>query len=191
MSPIRLALCFALALPVPALAQDHSGHMMHPGAAASAPSAPAATAAIPSQAGQGAFAALQEIAAILEADPATDWSKVDLEALRRHLIDMDNVTLAAEVTAEPLDDGMRFTVTGAGEVAQSIRRMVTAHAATMNGAGGWRFTAAPTAAGAILTVHVPPQDLAKLRGLGFIGVMTRGMHHQAHHLMIARGMHPH
>lgn len=194
MSPIRLALLFALALPVPAFAQDHSGHMMHHGAAApaaAAPSAPAATAAIPTQVGQGAFAALQEIAEILEADPATDWSKVDLEALRRHLIDMDNVTLAAEVTAEPLDDGMRFTVTGADEVAQSIRRMVIAHAATMNGAGEWRFAASPTAAGAILTVHAPPQDLAKLRGLGFIGVMTRGMHHQAHHLMIARGMHPH
>jgi hypothetical protein len=185
----RSALFLALALPTAVQAQDHAGHMMHHGAAA--PMATAPTTAIPTQAGQGAFAALQEIAEILEADPATDWSKVDLEALRRHLIDMDDVTLAAEATAEPLTDGMRFTITGADEVAQSIRRMVTAHAATMNGAGGWSFAAAPTATGAILTVHVPPQDLAKLRGLGFIGVMTRGMHHQAHHLMIARGMHPH
>jgi hypothetical protein len=193
MSPIRLALFLAFALPFAAQAQDHAGHMMHHDAmAAPAAPAPAPAAAMPLQAGQAAFAAIQEIAAILEADPATDWSKVDLEALRRHLIDMDNVTLSATVAAEPLDDGLRFTVTGADdEVAQSIRRMVTAHATTMNGTGGWSFTASSTAAGAILTVHAPPQDLAKLRGLGFIGVMTRGMHHQAHHLMIARGMHPH
>ena len=27
--------------------------------------------------------------------------------------------------------------------------------------------------------------------LGFIGVVTRGMHHQMHHLMLARGENPH
>ena len=35
-----------------------------------------------------------------------------------------------------------------------------------------------------------PADEAKIRALGFIGVMTRGMHHQQHHLMIARGQSP-
>jgi len=186
MSPIRLAILVVLALPAAALAQDHAGHTMHHGAPAMSPSVPAPTAA-----GQAAFAAIQEIVGILEADPTTDWSKVDIEALRRHLIDMDNVTLRAEVVAEPVDGGLRFTVTGSGEVARSIRRMVTAHAATMNGVDGWSFAAAPNDAGAVLTVHTPPRDVAELRGLGFIGVMTRGMHHQAHHLMIARGMNPH
>jgi len=65
--------------------------------------------------------------------------------------------------------------------------MVIAHAAAMNGVGGWRFAASETDAGAVLTVLAPARDAAKLRGLGFIGVMTRGMHHQMHHLMIARG----
>lgn len=190
MSPIRLALLLVLALPMAARAQDHSGHMMHQGAA-SAPVAAGAVAAAPTQPGQSAFAAIQEIVAILEADPATDWSKVDLEALRRHLIDMDNVTLSAEVSASPIADGMQFTVVGTDEVAQSIRRMVLAHAATMSGVGGWLMAATPTEGGATLTVRVPPQDMAKLHGLGFIGVMTRGMHHQAHHLMIARGQNPH
>ena len=32
------------------------------------------------EAGQIAFAAIQEIVAILEADPQTDWSKVDIDA---------------------------------------------------------------------------------------------------------------
>jgi hypothetical protein len=148
-------------------------------------------AAMPSQPGQGAFAAIQEIVALLEADPSTDWSRVDIEALRRHLMDMDNVTLHAEVKAQDIPGGVRFLVSGSGPVKGSIQRMVTAHAATMNGVGDWKFSAEQTDDGATLSVLVPERDVAKLRALGFIGVLTRGMHHQAHHLMIARGGHPH
>jgi hypothetical protein len=54
----------------------------------------------PTQPGQSAFAAIQEIVGILDADPKTDWSKVDIEALRQHLIDMNNVTLLADVKSE-------------------------------------------------------------------------------------------
>lgn len=46
----------------------------------------AAEASVPKLPGQDAFGALQEIVGILEADPATDWSKVDLDGLREHLI---------------------------------------------------------------------------------------------------------
>ena len=141
--------------------------------------------------GQGAFAAIQEIVELLEADPTTDWSKVNIDALRQHLIDMDNVTLRADVKSEPIDSGMRFNVSGSGPVEDSIQRMLTAHAATMNGAGGWTFTASETDTGAILNVVTPAKDVMKLRGLGFLGVMTRGMHQQMHHMMIARGENPH
>jgi hypothetical protein len=68
--------------------------------------------------------------------------------------------------------------------------MVTAHAAMMNGVDGWSYAARATADGADLTVVVPPKDQAKLRGLGFFGVMTRGMHHPMHHLMISSGENP-
>jgi hypothetical protein len=145
----------------------------------------------PTQPGQSAFAAIQEIVGILDADPKTDWSKVDIEALRQHLIDMNNVTLLADVKSETFDDGMRFIVTGAGPVRDSIRRMVTAHAATMNGVDGWMFEAAEIESGTSLTVHAPAKAAAKLKGLGFIGVLASGMHHQEHHLMIARGENPH
>ena len=145
----------------------------------------------PTQVGQGAFAAIQEIVGILEADPKTDWSKVDVEALRQHLIDMNNVTLAAIVKSEPVDGGIRFTATGADNVRDSIRRMVMAHAATMDGVGDWRFVAAEIDGGATLVVRAPAADMPKLRALGFIGVLTRGMHHQEHHLMLARGENPH
>ena len=145
----------------------------------------------PTQPGQAAFATIQEIVQLLEADPATDWSKVDIEALRQHLIDMDNVTLRAVVQSTPVDGGVQFTVTGTGDVRDLIRRMVAAHAATMSGVGGWKYTSAEVGDGASLTVTVPAQDLPKLKALGFIGVMTVGMHHQDHHLMIARWMRPH
>ncbi len=147
--------------------------------------------AVATQPGQGAFAAIQEIVEILAADPKTDWSKVNIDALRQHLIDMNSVTLAANVKNEPIDGGMRFEVTGEGPVRDSIRRMTTAHAATMNGVDGWKFEAAEIEGGASLTVHPPAKDVDKLRGLGFLGVLTLGMHHQEHHLMIARGENPH
>lgn len=141
--------------------------------------------------GQAAFAAIQEIVQILEADPKTDWSKVDVEALRQHLIDMNNVTMAARVKSETIEGGTRFIVTGEGAVRDSIRRMTSAHAATMDGVDGWHFMAKETDGGSIFEVHVSATETTKLKGLGFIGVMARGMHHQEHHLMIARGEHPH
>ena len=173
----RAVLVLALLLPVQAFAQMQHDHR-HGGA-------------IPTEPGQGAFAAIQEIVGILEADPSTDWTKVNIEALRQHLIDMDNVTLRAEAKSEPIEGGMRFTVSGDGPVKDSIQRMVMAHAATMNGVSGWKFAASTTDMGAVLTVVTPPTGAAKLRGLGFIGVMTRGMHHQMHHLMLALGENPH
>lgn len=186
---LRILFLLFLALLFPRLAYaqaDHGHHMEHESQALHTSS----SAAKPTQAGQAAFAAIQEIVQILEDDPATDWSQVDIESLRQHLIDMDNITLRAEVVGEPVEGGMRFVISGTGPVKDSIQRMVTAHAATMDGEAGWKFTARATQNGAILTV-VSEKDAAKLRGLGFIGIMTRGMHHQHHHLMIARGNHPH
>jgi hypothetical protein len=157
----------------------HSGAMDHKPDAASEP-------------GQAAFAAIQEIVGILVADADTDWSTVDIDALRQHLVDMNNVTLYAEVDALPVDSGVRYEVTGHEEIRASIRRMVAAHARTMNGGDGWTYRAEDRPEGAAMIVTVAnPAELPKLRGLGFFGVMALGMHHQAHHLMIATGRAPH
>jgi len=64
---------------------------------------------IPQQGGQAAFSAIGEIVARLVADPATDWTKVDVEALRQHLIDMDNVILHAEVATTEIEGGRAST----------------------------------------------------------------------------------
>lgn len=191
---IRYALAAALVLaPLFARADDAGqgrvpvmDHSLH-GTASVSPEG-----ASPTEPGQGAFAAIQEIAAMLAPDEATDWSTVDLEALRQHLIDMDNVTLRAKVAAAPADNGMIFTVTGDGEVRDSIVRMVTAHAATMKGVGGFTYETAENADGATLIARTDnPADVEKLRGLGFIGVMSLGAHHQEHHIAIALGDRPH
>lgn len=147
---------------------------------------------MPGETGQGAFAAIQEIVAMLDANPATDWAKVDIEALRQHLIDMNNVTLGAAVEAKELEGSVQFSVSGDGLVRESVRRMVQVHATTMNDLDGWKFAAAPSDASAVLTVSPPDQaSMVELRALGFIGVMARGMHHQQHHWMLAIGMDPH
>jgi hypothetical protein len=140
--------------------------------------------------GQSAFAAIQEIVSQLMADPETDWSRVDIEALRQHLIDMDNVTLRARVRSHEIDGGARFEATSedAG-VTGSIRSMVSAHAATMDGVEGWTMRAEEIADGAALTVTGADPD--RIKALGFVGIMTVGMHHQAHHLALAAGRNPH
>ena len=192
-----VAIFACLMLAFPALAQTHDhGQAQQPGVSMPMDHSKmmhgANVSSVPKEPGQDAFAAIQEIVEILEADPKTDWTKVNIEALRQHLIDMSNVTLLANAKGEATSNGMRFTVTGNADlVVASIRRMTVAHAATLNGVGGWQFTAAQVDGGAAVEVRVPPADMAKLKGLGFIGVMTRGMHHQEHHLMIARGQHPH
>ena len=140
--------------------------------------------------GQSAFAAIQEIVSQLMADPETDWSRVDVEALRQHLIDMDNVTLSTRVRVEEIEGGARFEATSEdAAVTSSIRAMVPAHAATMNGVEGWTMQAAEIPSGAALIVTGADPD--RIRALGFIGVMTVGMHHQAHHLALAAGQNPH
>src|SRR4051812_7008429 len=88
--PAALLAALTLAFAEPVCAQSmHGMAMPHHGGGA------------PQSAGQDAFGAIQEIVLMLEADPKTDWSKVDLEALRQHLIDMNEVVLRAVATPKP------------------------------------------------------------------------------------------
>jgi len=138
--------------------------------------------------GQDAFGAIQEIVAQLDSDPTTDWSKVDLEALRQHLIDMSEVTLKADAAPKRIDGGLAITVTGNGRTVAAIQRMVPAHAQEINGANGWSARTEPLAKGVLLVVTAKdPKEEQRIRGLGFIGIMVTGSHHQAHHLAMARG----
>lgn len=187
-----------LLLPITVVAQSTSKQMMHTGHTGnmdhSAMMAQQVTSmqAKPKEGGQSAFAAIQEIASILNKNPDTDWSQVNLERLRLHLIDMDNVTLHAKVRDVALPNGMQYTITSSiPDVTASIQNMVMAHVETMNGAEGWTLSAEKIDVGAILSVNGPDTDLQKIKALGFIGLMTLGAHHQAHHFALALGNNPH
>lgn len=152
----------------------------------------AETHAVPTLPGQDAYGAIQEVVRILEADPATDWSKVRLDALREHLIDMNEVTLHASAQERAIPGGLEVLVTGAGRALDAIRRMVPSQARQMDGQRGWRCAAVTVPEGVRLTVtSTDTAQIAHIRGLGFIGFMASGDHHQRHHLMLARGLHPH
>jgi hypothetical protein len=142
--------------------------------------------------GQDAFGAIAEVVRTLEADPNTDWSKVDLEALRRHLIDMNEVTLNAVAAAKPIDGGLKITVTGTGRTVGAIQRMVTAHAKEIDGLNDWSVKTQSLANGTLLQVTSSDENEVKhIRGLGFIGIMVTGSHHPMHHLAMAKGDSPH
>lgn len=138
-----------------------------------------------SEPGQSAFAAIAEIVAKLDADPETDWSMVDITALREHLRDMDIVTLNSKASANDIEGGIEFIITGDENTIPSIQRMVTAHAQTMGGKDGWEYSTTVLPNGASMSVSVPPSDMAKLKALGFYGVLALGAHHQAHHWAMA------
>jgi len=142
----------------------------------------------PTMPGQDAFGAIQEIVQILDADPKTDWSKVDLEALRQHLIDMNEVTLRADAAPKQIDGGLEIAVTGNGRTLVAIQRMVPAWARMMNGQHGWTAKADTLPNGKLLTVTATdPKEIEHIRGLGFIGLLVSGSMHRPHHLAMARG----
>ncbi len=146
---------------------------------------------VPTLPGQDAFGAIQEVVRILEADPTTDWSKVDLERLRQHLIDMNDVTLRSEVKSAVVPGGLAMEVTGAGRTEHAIRRMVVPHSAELNSMSVWSARTEEIPGGLRLTVVAKNPDdtktVARIRGLGFIGLLTQGAHHQPHHLAMAKG----
>jgi hypothetical protein len=158
---------------VPDLTQQHHRQMGSP---------------VPTMPGQAAFGAIQEIVRLLEADPNTDWSKIDLEALRQHLIDMNEVTLKANASAKPVDGGLEIAVTGEGRTLAAIQRMVPAHAQELNRMNGWSAKTELLPDGVLLTVtSSDPKEIRHIRGLGFIGLLVSGSHHQPHHLGMAKG----
>jgi hypothetical protein len=168
--------------------EHQMGHHMHghhgTADAAGAPTLP----------GQDAFGAIAEVVRLLEADPATDWSRVDLERLRQHLIDMNEVVLRAEVKASQVPGGLAMDITGAPRTARAIRAMVAPHAVELDRMADWAARTEPIAGGLRLTVTArAPEDtqtVARIRGLGFIGLLVQGGHHGPHHLAMARGEMP-
>jgi hypothetical protein len=144
--------------------------------------------------GNDAFGTIQEVMRALEADPHTDWSNVNLEALREHLVDMNNMTLNVTVLAQkPIANGVEITVApNSADVAASLDRVFAAHPPQLEAETGWKMSVRKEAQHYRITVTTSnPAEVAKIRGLGYIGILASGAHHQAHHWAIARGFNPH
>jgi hypothetical protein len=142
---------------------------------------------IGAQSGQAAFGALQEVVAMLETDPATDWEKVNISALRSHLVDMDALVLDSQVSQRLTQDGFVATVRGNDQVVSASQRMVTQHVSALQ-RPEWRFDVIPSTEGIELVAHgSSPFAVQILQGLGFFGVMATDSHHAEHHFMLATG----
>ena len=139
--------------------------------------------------GQGAFATIAEIVTILRNDPATDWRQVNIDALREHLIDMDQLTLYSRTeVAESQNNTLEFDVRGDGRTIGAIHRMVPAHAPFVAAETGWKTSTKLLDDGVLLTVQTNSEaDAQMLKAIGFYGFMALGAHHQPHHEAMARG----
>lgn len=158
------------------------------------PPVPQATPSPLREPGSAAFAAVREVVAELEARSGTDWSRVDLEGLRRHLADMHRFTLQAEVVGRrEVEGGLETTVRGATpEADAAVRGAVQAHAPFLAEETGWDVSVEETEDGVTMQVTAGDRsDAEKIRGLGYIGLMAKGSHHTEHHWAIATGGMPH
>ena len=142
----------------------------------------------PKETGQAAFAAIAEIVALLESDPNTDWSRVDIDGLRKHLVDMDLVTTHAEISRTLRPQGARFEVRGTPRTSEAIRAMVPSHAPFLASETGWQVSTEELEDGVALIVD---GHADMIQGLGFFGLMAIGAHHQRHHLTMAKGLTAH
>ncbi|MFT5116876.1 MAG: hypothetical protein ACI9NY_000400 [Kiritimatiellia bacterium] len=142
----------------------------------------------PSEAGQGAFAALVEIVVLLENDPHTDWGKVDIDGLREHLVDMNQLVINAKVSKHLSEDKVAFTISGTGAALRAINNMVPAHAGQLSMLTQWEVETQLNADGVTLVLSSKDKDeIKKISALGFFGVMATGSHHQEHHYQMAKG----
>jgi hypothetical protein len=146
---------------------------------------------VPTLPGQDAFGAIAEIVRLLEADAETDWSRVDVERLRQHLIDMNEVVLRSEVKSRQVTGGLAVDITGPPRTARAIRAMVAPHAVELDRMAEWSARTTPIPGGLRLMVTArTPEDartVARIRGLGFVGLLVQGGHHGPHHLAMAKG----
>jgi len=139
--------------------------------------------------GQSAFDMIKSVVDQLQANPDTNWAQVDIPALRQHLVDMNQLTLYAQVAAEEVAGGASYRITGDGITREAIQRMVPTHAAQLQTETEWEIETETIRNGVRLTVNSQDAvEIARIRGLGFMGFMVQGEHHQDHHLMMAGGL---
>jgi hypothetical protein len=146
------------------------------------------------ESGTDLFATIQEVIRQLSADPDTDWSKVNLEALRDHLRDMFEFSYNVDVISQrPITHGVRILVKPVTTRAkQALEKVLSAHPAMLKMETGWDMQSSKVKDQYQITVTTTkPAEIDKIGGLGYIGLLAIGNHHQWHHWAMAKGQNPH
>ena len=148
------------------------------------------------EAGNDAYGTIQEVMYKLQADKNTDWSKVNLEALRLHLIDMYDMTFSVNVIEQTnIKNGLFVRVmptTSRSSIA--LKKIFSAHSGVLEKESGFKMDINYDKEFDVYSINITTNDkdrVAELRGLGYIGLMAYGKHHQPHHWAIATGSNPH
>ncbi len=161
---------------------DHKSHQMH------------SLSGDLTESGTDMFATIQEVIKKLSADPNTDWSKVNLEALRQHLRDMFEFSYNVDVISQyPLPQGVKIKVKPlTAKAIQALDRLLSAHPKMLKMETGWDMHASKSNDHyQIIVTTTKPSEVDKIRGLGYIGLLAIGNHHQPHHWAMAKGQNPH
>jgi hypothetical protein len=93
----------------------------------------------------------------------------------------------------PIAQGLKAVIwpTTTGSTA-TLEPVFAAHPAQLKRKTGWDMHVAKQGDAFVLTVTTPhPAEVDRLRGLGYIGVMALGAHHQVHHWGMVQGASPH
>ncbi|MEH6831040.1 MAG: hypothetical protein V7661_09380 [Sulfitobacter sp.] len=173
------ALLLTIGMTSAAFAQ-HAGHTGHASAQSGS--------TLPTERGDATFAAIAEIVQILSQDPETDWSRVNIEALRTHLVDMNMLTNSASIQTDVIENGITMQVSLIGRTGEAISRMVPAHGPVLAAETGWSSEVSIGDEAITWTVTALTEAQAQqIKALGFFGLMATGDHHRDHHIAIAKG----
>jgi len=143
------------------------------------------------EAGNDVFGTIQEVISKLNADPTTDWSNVNIEALRSHLVDMYEMMINV-ISQEPIKNGLSVKLEAIGSRAfQALKRVLSAHPMMLEQESGWKMDVVMANGLYYITATTTnPSEVDKIRGLGYVGLMAYGNHHQPHHWAMAKGSNP-
>lgn len=196
-SILSLTLIGLLSLSFPVFAQtDHNNmdHQMHAAQSDTPAEQSQITGPLPTEAGNDAFGTIQEIIELLNDNPDTDWTQVNIEALRMHLVDMHDMTINVNVISQKaIPNGMIAVIEPTTpRAAGALARVMMAHPAQLEQETGWTMRIDRRGRRYALSVTTEnAQEVDKIRGLGYIGLMAYGAHHQPHHWSMATGHNPH
>jgi len=146
------------------------------------------------QAGNDVFATIQEVIVRLNNNPDTDWAKVDIEALRQHLLDMNDMAVNVEVLKQKtLINGLRLAIQGTTARAEkTLVRVFKEHPIYLKRETGWNMKVERYGKQFIVTTTTEkPEQVQKIIALNYIGLMAYGKHHQVHHWGMSTGQNLH